>query len=298
MVGWHAHGDRGDAVGVAQPAWTRLGAHDPGCSHELAHLAVRTLPCDGPQGAFSSTAACLGRSDAVCEVEGSDEVLGHRDGSPVLCAPLQGPDPQLRGLEVDVAGADRERFAHAAAGQRKCARECLHRRFPDADEVAGHGLSERTAVVAGAEQLRPLVRASGPDLPPRAEALGSRLSALGSRLSALGSRLSALGSRLSALGSRLSLLMGRPVMARPVSARPGPRLRTAREPPSPSAAAPSARATAFSPSTRVICSLQPAVAVSCSCPVGSAGPERSPGQPVSGPQLTPRTRWRDPAGTC
>ena len=105
----------------------------------------------------------------------------------------------------------------------------------------------------------------------RLSALGSRLSALGSRLSALGSRLSALGSRLSALGSRLSLLMGRPV-----SSRPGPRIRSTGEPPPPSAAVPSVRSTAFSPSTRVICSLQPAVPMSCSSPVRSARPQRNP----------------------
>ena len=117
----------------------------------------------------------------------------------------------------------------------------------------------------------------------RLSALGSRLSALGSRLSALGSRLSALGSRLSALGSRLSLLMGRPVMVmgrpvmgRPVSSRPGPRIRSTGEPPPPSAAVPSARSTAFSPSTRVISSLQPAVPMCCSSPVRSARPQRNP----------------------
>ena len=46
-------------------------------------------------------------------------------------------------------------------------------------------------------------------------------------------------------------------MERPVSSRPDPRIQSAREPPPPSAAVPSARATAFSPSTRVISSLQP-----------------------------------------
>ena len=105
----------------------------------------------------------------------------------------------------------------------------------------------------------------------RLSALGSRLSALGSRLSALGSRLSALGSRLSALGSRLSLLMGRPV-----SSRPGPRIRSTGEPPPPSAAVSSARSTAFSPSTRVISSLLPAVPMCCSSPVRSARPQRNP----------------------
>ena len=109
----------------------------------------------------------------------------------------------------------------------------------------------------------------------RLSALGSRLSALGSRLSALGSRLgsrlSALGSRLSALGSRLSLLMGRPV-----SSRPGPRIRSTGEPPPPSAAVPSARSTAFSPSTRVISSLLPAVPMCCSSAVRSARPQRNP----------------------
>ena len=105
----------------------------------------------------------------------------------------------------------------------------------------------------------------------RLSALGSRLSALGSRLSALGSRLSALGSRLSALGSRLSLLMGRPV-----SSRTDPRIRSTGEPPPPSAAVPSARATAFSPSTRVISSLLPSVPMCCSSPVRSARPQRNP----------------------
>ena len=52
-------------------------------------------------------------------------------------------------------------------------------------------------------------------------------------------------------------------MARPVSSGPGPRIRSTGEPPRPSTAVSSARATAFSPSTRVTFLLQPAGPMSC-----------------------------------
>ena len=135
----------------------------------------------------------------------------------------------------------------------------------------------------------------------RLSALGSRLSALGSRLSALGSRLSALGSRLSALGSRLSALGSLylwedpcpPAPARASAARanlrPHPPPRRAHAPP------PSHRQRGSS-----LHSCRPC---RCAALLRSVQPvpNATPGQPVSGlpgPQLSPRTRWRDHAGTC
>ena len=53
--------------------------------------------------------------------------LGDRNGPPVACAALQGGDPELVRLEVDVARPEPDRLAHAAPGHREGAREG-HRR--------------------------------------------------------------------------------------------------------------------------------------------------------------------------
>ena len=71
--------------------------------------------------------ARLGAAQAVHELELVDEVRGHGDGSPVLSPALERGDPDLGGLEVEVAGPDGQRLAHAAAGERERAGERLHR---------------------------------------------------------------------------------------------------------------------------------------------------------------------------
>ena len=50
------------------------------------------------------------------QVEGVHEVLRDRNGPPVLTAALEGRDPDLARLEVDVAGPDAEGLAHPGAG--------------------------------------------------------------------------------------------------------------------------------------------------------------------------------------
>ena len=124
----HPGGDRGDAVAVAQAPGTGLEAFDARRTHERAHLAVRGLTGDGLQGARARPGARLGAAHAV-----------HGNDPPVLSAALERRDPQLRGLEVDVARPQRQRLAHAAAAERECAGKGLHRRLavgPDRGEKA------------------------------------------------------------------------------------------------------------------------------------------------------------------
>ena len=64
---------------------------------------------------------------AVHELKGVHQVLGHRNGPPVVLAALQGRDPDLPRLEVDVARADPERLGDPAPGHREGPREGLDR---------------------------------------------------------------------------------------------------------------------------------------------------------------------------
>ena len=120
---------RRDAVAVPKAPRARLRALDAGGAHERPHLAVRRLPGDGPQRARRPSHAPLRAPHAVHQLKGVHEVLGHRNGPPVLRAPLQRRDPQLARLEIDVARADPERFGDATSGHREGPGEGLHGRF-------------------------------------------------------------------------------------------------------------------------------------------------------------------------
>ena len=54
------------------------------------------------------------------------QVLRHRNGPPVGSAALQGRDPDLVRLKVDVARAKAKRFGHPASGHREGPGEGLH----------------------------------------------------------------------------------------------------------------------------------------------------------------------------
>ena len=108
---------RGHACGPSMPA-VRM---------DRAHLPVRGLPGDGPQGASRAPRARLEASQAMHELKGVHQVLGHRNRPPVLCAALQGRDPKLSRLEVGVTRADPEHLGHPAPGRRERPGEGLHR---------------------------------------------------------------------------------------------------------------------------------------------------------------------------
>ena len=151
----HAGGDCGDAVGVPETSRAGLGAFDARRGHERAHLAVRRLAGDGPQCPGARPGARLGASDAVHELELVHQVLRNRNGSPVFPAALERGNPQLRGLEVDVARSKRQRLADAATGQGQRARERLHGGLavgPDRGEEAGALLRGEVLPAAGVDE--------------------------------------------------------------------------------------------------------------------------------------------------
>ena len=78
------------------------------------------------------------RIEAMDELKRVRQVLGDRNG-PVGPPALERRGPDLVRLEVDVARAYRERFAHPAPGQREGLRESLNRGLrirPDRGEEA------------------------------------------------------------------------------------------------------------------------------------------------------------------
>ena len=62
------------------------------------------------------------------ELEGVHEVLGDRNGPPVVRPALQVRDSEFARLEVDIARADPERLGHPAPGHREGARQGLDAR--------------------------------------------------------------------------------------------------------------------------------------------------------------------------
>ena len=123
-----ASGNCGDAVAVAKAPGARLRALDAGRSHDRAHLAVRRLPGDGPKGPGRAPRASLEPSQPMHELEGVHEVLGDRNGPPVVRPALQVRDSEFARLEVDIARADPERLGHPAPGHREGARQGLDAR--------------------------------------------------------------------------------------------------------------------------------------------------------------------------
>ena len=74
----------------------------------------------------------------------------------MLAPALERGDPQLRGLEVDVARAKRQRLAHAAAGERQRAGERLNGGLavgPDRGEEARALLGGEVLPPAGVDEL-------------------------------------------------------------------------------------------------------------------------------------------------
>ena len=78
------------------------------------------------------------------------QVLGHGNAAPVLAPALERRYPDLGRVEVDVARTDRERFAHAAPGERARARKGLHRGL-----AVGSDRGEETYTLLGREVLPP-----------------------------------------------------------------------------------------------------------------------------------------------
>ena len=169
------------AVTAATPwLWRRprgqaLGAGDAGAAHELAHLTVRGLAGDRPQEPVPAPGARLGASHTVHEVEGLDQVLRHRNGPPGGAAALECRDSQLGGLEVDIAGAQRQRFAHAAAGKRERTYERLHGRL----RVSGDGVEESRTLRSG--EVLPPPRVDQRHVDGGGHCLGRRVIARGAR---------------------------------------------------------------------------------------------------------------------
>ena len=146
---------RGDAEAVPKAPGARLRARDAGRSHDRADLPVRGLPGDGPKGPVRAPRAPLEPSQPVHELKGVHQVLRDRNGPPVLRPALQGRDPELVRLEVDVARADPERLGHPAPRHREGPGEGLH-----------HGLGVRArrgeeALALGGGEVLPAPRRRG-----------------------------------------------------------------------------------------------------------------------------------------
>ena len=109
-------GDRGDPVGVAKSLRAGLRAFDVGGAHERSDVAARRRPGEGPKRRPRASRAALRAAQPVHELELTHQVLGHRDRAPVFAPAFQRPEPQLRGLEVDVLCTQRERLRNPAPG--------------------------------------------------------------------------------------------------------------------------------------------------------------------------------------
>lgn len=110
---------RGHAWGPAIPAWCMRSATWWWAAWRLMVHSAAAEP----------RALACARRMRWHQVDGIHQLFGHRNGSPVLFAALQRGKPDLSRLEVDVAPAQRERFAHAATGHRERSGERLHRRL-------------------------------------------------------------------------------------------------------------------------------------------------------------------------
>ena len=122
------------AVTAATPKeWRRPRGQAWGPSMLAARMRADTwrpapgaLAGDGPKAVLSPLGARLVASDAVHQVEGVHQVLGDRYGAPVLTPAFECRDPDLVGLEVDVACSDGEGLGDPAPGEHEGAREGLH----------------------------------------------------------------------------------------------------------------------------------------------------------------------------
>ena len=79
----------------------------------------------GQSGRFAHRPLPWSRPQPMHELERVHQVLGHRNGLPVVLAALQRRDPQLPRLEVHVARADPERLGDPAPGHREGSGEGL-----------------------------------------------------------------------------------------------------------------------------------------------------------------------------
>ena len=128
-------------------------------------LAKRVAVGEGraaPRGHLGQAPRVVGPSDKGRVDDGhgapaSGKAAGEdRNGPPVVSTALERGDPQLRGLEVDVARSKRERLAHAAPGERERAGERLHRRLAvgaDRGEEARALLGRQVLPPAGVDEL-------------------------------------------------------------------------------------------------------------------------------------------------
>ena len=143
---------RRDAIAVPEPPGARLRTLHAGRSHNRAHLPVRGLAGDGPQGASRAPRTRLEVPHAVHELKGVDQILGNRNGAPVVPPALEGRNPELVRLEVDVRGADPERLGNPAPGHRECVGEGLDGRL----RVRAHRGEE--ALALGGGEILPAAR--------------------------------------------------------------------------------------------------------------------------------------------
>lgn len=140
---WDAGGNGGDAEGVAEALGACLRSGDPGPLHDGGDPPVSGCPGPGPER-FAG-ASCPDRAQSVDELEGPQHVVGQRDLAPVLGAALECADPDRRGVQVDICGAQREDLGEPGAGVGKREREGLpvRLRFP------GRGGQEPVAFFVG-----------------------------------------------------------------------------------------------------------------------------------------------------
>ena len=83
-------------------------------------------PGDRPQLRPAASSAALCAPELVHELEVVDEVLKHRDRAPMLSPALQGRDPDLGHLEVQITGADCQHLGDPRPGVRERCGEGLH----------------------------------------------------------------------------------------------------------------------------------------------------------------------------